>query len=382
MRRGAGWGIAIALGILAACSSFEVAPSTDLTAPDAATTTPDDGAAPITDRPPPGSLGCTAPRGLECDPLVACALTSLFAPSSNEFAFSIVTDADKVYWVTQTNAAGSGPAFDGAGVAKIHWISKRSPRERKTVTGGQQRTTSLALDGDSVYWPARAETDTNWVLRRADRDCSNLDGGSCGTGFFVNLGGDPIVDLRSMVPGQLVAATSKGTVLLIELAGKQVLRFDATGDLPALAATERSAFVASQYRLAVTEVLRAETTARGFGTVPDGGLESGIQLLATDCTTVFGLRTPEQTGERQVFVLGSAAPPAIDAIPRTFAPKAMAADARHLFVAGSGGLYVRDTSVGTPFALRAGPDIWRVAVDDDGLYYANHTTGELYMLAR
>lgn len=380
MRRRATWAILIALGIVAACSSFEVTPADDRD--DAAATPPGDSSSPSVDRSAPGSLGCTAPRGLDCDPAKGCALTSLFAPTPSEYAFSIVTDADKVYWITQTNTADSGPAFDGAGVAKIHWISKRQPRERKTVTGGQLQTTALALDGDSVYWPARAEKDTSWALRRAARDCSNADGGNCGTDFFVNLGGDPIVDLRSMVPGQLVAATSKGTVLLIDLARKQVSRLNATGDLPTLAATEQSAFAASQYRHDIAEVVRIETAFRGFGSVPDAGKESGVQFLATDCTTVFGLRTPEQTGDREVFVLGSAAPPAIGTIPRTFSPKAMAADARYLYVAGSGGFFVRDTAAGTPFALRPGPDTWRLAVDDDGLYYANHTTGELYMLAR
>lgn len=387
MRRRAPLATAIALGVLgvfAACSSFEViGPSSTNDPPDAST--PSDGAADVAFdvvRPPSGALGCTPARALDCDPVSGCTLTLLFKPAEVEWPFGIVTDAEKVYWVTQTNTQTDSPAYDGAGAAKIHWISKRGTRERKTMTGGQVRTTAAALDGDSVYWPARAENGTSWVLRRGERNCANESKDNCGTSFFVALGEEPVVDLRSTVPGHMVAATSKGTVILIDLASKQALRFPVTGDLPTLATTELSAFAASGYVHGVAEVVYAQMSSRPYDAVPDAGKQSGIGLLATDCTTLFGLRTPESTGDRDVFALGGASPRAVGTISRGFDPKTIAADARHLYVGGSAGLYVKDIAAGTPFAHRDGPEIWRIAVDDDGVYYANHTTGELYMLAR
>ena len=65
----------------------------------------------------------------------------------------------------------------------------------------------------------------------------------------------------------------------------------------------------------------------------------------------------------------------------------LAADAKYVYsgAANSGGVFVIDKSSGASSHL-AGTNVWRIAVDADGVYFGEHDqntdTGALYMLVK
>lgn len=372
------WAMMFGLAVLGACSSFQVAeapPGTDAGvdggSPDAPIGTLDASAT--------GPLGCRAPRAPGCDPATSCVVLPLSgAPNEPEFTFGITTDSASVYWVAQHT--GEGDAYNGHADATIFAIDKRGGA-RRTLATAQREATTIAVDGDSVYWVAlKTEPPTAWELRRVARDCGGDGSAACDVDAVVASVSDvAVTEVHVVAPGRLAVLTGGGQVRLVETATLGVSTPADTGARPGLATTPSAVFASSPFELNVVQVDVASGVASSLPAIPASGNESGPRFLATDCRDVFALR--DGNDARDLFRFRNGAPTLLARMDRTFDPQALAADEGYVYAAGKFGLYVVDTLKETAL-LRSYPEIWRVAVDDEGVYYGDHVTGAIYMLRK
>lgn len=376
---------ACALAILVACGSYGEEPSRP---EDAATAPTQDGTAEGG-----GPDGDAADAAAEAGPRGVCPAAKfpgtgaanerpqrvLYVPNPDAgqaYPFAITTDSDFVYWIEQRASVEASNPYDGVGVGRVLRVTRAGSSSHETafeLASNERYATALALDGDYVYWTTAGPN----TLRRVRRDCKNA---PCSAESVVPLP-QRISRLAATRDGRgLLYAQGENSVFRIEVGGNPSI-VGVPGTFPAMALTGTHFYWTAGGN---PQVGRAETT--GLSMVPEfarlGG-DAGLSVMATDCTRLWGIhgltnvltRIELDGGVSATSFVGSSVFEVI-------------ADERYVYVgsADTRDLHAYDKQSGQSAVLASG-SFWRLATDDVGTYWGEHTrmganAGTLVMLVK
>jgi|GEM_PF-3244774 len=369
-----------------ACSSFsgEDAPNgteADASPPIPTSTSTVDGSAPDATAPdgvaPLPGIGaippnCPRPPAPKCAP-DECPRRVLYTPPATPraYPFAIVTDGNYVYWVEQSNRDGHGPA-------RILRVPKTGGVAPEVIADNQMETRALVLDGEYIYW-SRAQGANSMLVRapRGCRPCGSPDERAplAAVGAFEHLVRLADGELFGLSPGRnLYRHDVKGSTLapiIVGIAGP-----------PSIAVTPEVIFAAGLYE---TRVYRVATGGGLQWTSAPAKRPSGTEgfgVLGSTCAFTVGTRGGADDAFYRINLDGGASElPVVDSAD----VYGVAADARYVYVAhaNAGGVTFFDpTSGDAPKQIVEG-DVWRLAVDGDGVYWGTHgvnASGEIMML--
>jgi hypothetical protein len=364
--------IALAAAIASACGD-DASPATS--EPDASTDATSDrstGDGDGGDDADAGDLGCrtaAAPSAKCAASPDACERKTLYISSSSTYPFAIVTDEANVYWV-------AGAAYDGTAAASILRVSKTgaSTQQATVLAQNQSRTTTLVRDGADLYWIASEANDAGGAstLRRL--------AGATGSPQDVATFSGLAERLVRVAPGVFFTVDAQGDVRRLTKDGG-VMEIDKTSTTPALA-TSKDVVFAGGGKFERVDVMPSgggspSTFFALFDAGPDGATDAalpGAHVLGADCDRMFGIRddvsalfwSPVATsGYHSTAALFDGAEDIIS-------------DEGFVYVARrKGGGVERGTRDGSGFASVYVGDVWRLAVDDDGIYWGEHAKGAL-----
>lgn len=330
---------------------------------------------------------CPAPAGGTGSP-AAWQLRKLFvAPASAKmFPFAIATDATHVTWLAQVATSANPNPYDGVGEADVLRVPKDGAGVAVTLAHGQRFARALALDGIYAYWVAHVGNVP--TLLRVERDCAV--GCAAPQAVMVFPASDPIARLARATPGILFATSDGGKLFRIDVDAPAPELVFAAADNAGLAVTSASAYVSANNLNAVARAPVVGGAGSVLAVVPapevDGGVK-GLVPIATDCNSLWAVREHSMP---QVLVL-PLSNPAMSfkylTSRLTIGAFDLVADAKYLYsgAANAGGLFVIDKTTGANSHL-AGTNVWRIAVDDDGVYFGEHDpntdTGTITMLVK
>ncbi len=359
---------------------------------------PDADAGADMDASPAPKLGvtCPPPSGPKCA-LGGCPRRAIIAaPAVPEYPFDIATDASSLYWTAQAAGDSGLDAYNGQAPARVLRHAKKAGGPAFEIAAAQPAARAIALDGSYVYWTIHDPTrpgrglGSPGVLRRARRDCSTT---PCAVEDLASIAGN-VASLSRAREGALVGVTEDGHVFVVDTTASPI-GFNASATqvdtYPAIAVTNDAAYASSALvsRYVKRLDLTTGTVLPMFAAVPDGGAgaDPGISPSTTDCDAVWGVR--KQTSKRDLFRFAVDGGPAqVTALPTAISPFAMAADASYVYFAvpDAGGVFAVDTHVGgaLPEPIATG-NVWRLAVDSDGVYWGEHGTtapGSITMLVK
>ncbi len=391
-----GLGVALAcVAAAAACESFasnEGEPTTTTTdASVESSAAPDDAGTATIDadtRPP----ACPS-RAPACNPTV-CTRRTLFESPTGASPFGTVVDSTHVYWLEQP---GGRPGYDGGDKAKLRRVSKKGDGKVEDLVRDQNKAVALERVGDVLYWATRddaAATSTLW--RTKTSSVCNVDCPAPQPVFV--LTGDHVVALRA-VGSQLFAVQGNGPVYRVDLSQTPSVSFGPLanpGKFPALTTTATHAYASA---LLDPRIVRIEPTAKqgsdvAWATVPDGGSNAGLAPTTSDCSAVWGYRRAS-AGAELVRADLDGGPISVLAAGNSIDVFGIAADARYVYVGGAngGGLLAFDKENPSARYPAQKGNVWRIAVDDDGIYWGEHSSeprndaglpsgGSIYMLVK
>lgn len=301
----------------------------------------------------------------------ACERKTLYISNQSTFPFAIVTDDANVYWIAQTGPADA--AYDGTASASIFRVAKSgtSTQQATVLAQDQSRATTLVRDGADLYWIASEVSDagSTSTLRK-------LEGAS---GAPKDVATFPGVARRLVraAPGVFFTADSQGNVRRVTKDG-MVADVDKTSTTPSLAATKDAVFAGGGQIARVSRLPVAGGAGTTFFEVPDGGPDAalpGVHVLGADCDRMFGVRDDEGS-----FFWSPAANGTLTATASAFDDAAdIASDEAFVYVAErrAGGGVFRGKRDGSGFVSLYTGDVWRLAVDADGIYWGEHAKGSL-----
>jgi hypothetical protein len=301
--------------------------------------------------------------------LPGCSVAPIYIPPVKKaFPFGITTDSISIYWVELLDDGNPGP-YDGRGVGRV----MRYPKAGGTadvLVDAQTNVTQIALDGDYVYWVA--DEVGVWKLRRVPRACV----APCASSDVMMMPSE-IGHLVRVGPGVLAAQTTGGDVYRVNTDSTIPTNLASAGaNFAGLSATNGIVFVSS----ASVPVVTAATLDGGTMlklAIPDAGPSRhvGFGSVATDCASVYGIRGPAPALPYRVDLDGSVTPfggppgfgNVFDAV----------TDGRYLYTSSvdAFGIFAFDLTVSSPTSITIAPDAsaWNLTVDDDGVYWGEHT---------
>lgn len=366
---------AFAAGVSVACGDEETPATTppDVTADggeDASTVDPGDASTSETST----SQSCktSAAPSDECSSaLAACERRTLYISNTSTFPFAIVTDEANVYWVAQNGPTDS--AYDGTASASVLRVSKTgtSTQQATVLAESQSRATTLIKDGPDLYWIVSTASDagSTSTLRRL--------AGATGTPQDVATFSGIARRLVRVAPGVFFAADNQGNVRRLTKDG-MVADIEKTSSTPSLAASKDYVFAGGGRLARVDKVPAAGGPGAPFFGIPDGTPDAalpGVHVLGADCDRMFGIRDDEGA-----FFWSPAATATYTATAATFEDgQDIASDEGFVYVAErrAGGGVFRGARDGKGFGSLYTGDVWRLAVDDDGIYWGEHAKGSL-----
>lgn len=308
----------------------------------------------------------------ECAAAVdGCERRTLYISNTSTFPFAMVTDDANVYWVAQSGPADS--AYDGTATGSVLRVSKTgaSTQQATVLADDQSRVTTLIKDGPDLYWIVSTSSDagSSSTLRTL--------AGATGSPRDVSTFSGIARRLVRASPGVFFAADNLGNVRRLTKDG-MVADVEKTSTTPSLAATKDFVFASGGQVAQIDEIRATGTTGTPFLNVPNGTPDAalpGVHVLGADCDRMFGIRDDEG-----VFFWSPSASATYSATTATFDDgQDIGADERFVYVAErrSGGGVFRGERDGKGFASLYTGDVWRLAVDDDGIYWGEHAKGSL-----
>jgi hypothetical protein len=312
-----------------------------------------------------------------------CQLRTLYLATKQEFPFGVATDTANVYWIAQAprdgGADAGAEAVRGQAKGTIRRVSKKGDATQAAVdlARDQDRATVLVLDGPDLYWIATSVTaggEATSTLRRVRNAASAACSPACPAPEDVAT--FP-AELRRLVRvgSETFFAVGRGGQLVRFAPGQGAKEVTTTGTSPSLARTESHVWAGSGQNPPI-----ARAALDGTGLEPavlslppiDASLR-GANVLASDCLDLFAVRGTELYAAR-----GGAGPLELLTDLTTNAPLDVVADERflHLAVPDTGGVY-RVSKDGTGIVRLIDGDAWRLAVDDEGVYWGEHAKGSL-----
>jgi hypothetical protein len=319
--------------------------------------------------------GCKTPAAPsdECSSaLAACERKTLYISNTSTFPFAMVTDEANVYWVAQSGPADS--AYDGTANASVLRVSKTgaSTQQATVLAENQSRATTLIKDGADLYWIVSTANDagSTSTLRRL--------AGATGSPQDVATFSGIARRLVRVSPGVFFAADNVGTVRRLTKDG-MVSEIEKTSTTPSLAASKDFVFAGGGQLARVDRLPAGGGPASTFFGVPDGASPDaalpGVHVLGADCDRMFGIRDDEGA-----FFWSPAATATYTATTASFDDgQDIASDEGFVYVAQrrAGGGVFRGSRDGKSFGSLYTGDVWRLAVDDDGIYWGEHAKGSL-----
>lgn len=318
--------------------------------------------------------GCKTPAAPSSDctaDAAACERKTLYISNTSTFPFAIVTDEANVYWVAQSGPTDS--AYDGTASASVLRVSKAgaSTQTATVLAENQSRATTLVKDGPDLYWIVSTANDagSTSTLRKLT--------GASGTPADVSTFTGIARRLVRVAPGVFFAADNLGNVRRLTKDG-MVADIEKTSATPSLAASKDFVFASGGQVLRVDRVPAAGGPGSSFFAIPDGSPDAalpGVHVLGADCDRMFGIRDDEGA-----FFWSGAASATYTATSATFDDaQDIVSDEGFVYVARrrSGGGVFRGGREGNGFGSLYTGDVWRLAVDDDGIYWGEHAKGSL-----
>lgn len=289
----------------------------------------------------------------------------LYAPlTTPAYPFAIATDSANVYWLEQVASGADQAPYDGKGVARLVRVD-RTGKTMDVLAAGQRHATALVLDGAYAYWTA-TEANGQTHLRRVPRTCAS----PC-TPEGVAVAPDEISKLVRPRKSLLFAqAEFGGAYYRIDLSAATVAfqrTTTTTSDLPGLTATLDRVFVSSLLVPSITELDLQAAPVRTLPIPQQDDASPGVSALGNDCESLWAMRAGPDVLVR--IVDGGVTP----VTGPTFGGFEIVADDRYVYVAmpNAGGLRFYERQGGA-FELLAPGNVWRVTVDDVGVYWGEH----------
>jgi len=377
--------------VLAACRAFDADPAPE-GPPDAAEVD----ARPI-DAPGPIDGGTVTEAGpVTVAPICPAASAPSWVPpiaidvlrksTGDVFPFSLVTDSTFVYWVEQVPAGPTAPdrtaARNGGGKGRIMRAPKRPAGSALPVAvelaAAPGEPIAIARDGAYVYWAEYDPVTKAASLRRVLADCA----GRCEPQSVPLFVGPSRVNRLVRAGNELFYALAATRMVRLQWGAPPELVLEPAGE-PSGAVTDTTLYVSTDQGANVW----TGSTKGGSGTshvtapAPDGGA-LGFRWLATDCKSLYAVRD-----DRDVYQLGLTfpAPPLLRfhlESPRVVYDRAI--DARFLYLTSPDGAGIKAIDLfGTgglsqpPIPIASG-DIWGLTVDDEAVYWGDHTSGTIF----
>jgi len=326
---------------------------------------------------------CPSSREWSCRPST-CEVIRLHSGDPAAFPFQIASDQGHVYWVAQDQSS-ERDSYNGRGLARIYRASKDG-REVAQLARAQTEATTIALDGDHVYWVARGDRMV-FELRRVSRRSSCQP--SCQSPEVIASfpAGVQITRLRRSRPGELLALGDVGQLYRVSVDGREpTTLIRATSHYADIAVHENTAWVGGGSSPVVARVHVSTGEDAGVLTIParDGGV--GTSRLATDCMHVYLQGHPDGTVIFRARLNASTA--------ETFFTAGtwrlmfdMAVDENFIYFAepNAGGVYALAKSGRGDLVRFASGNVWFVAADEDGVYWGEHgrsAPGAIFMLRK
>lgn len=324
---------------------------------------------------------CPAARYPSAAPALERPQRPLYVPTASAgevYPFAITTDDDWVYWLEQRASADASNPYDGNGVARVLRVSRTGTAATDAaafeLASSQRYAMGLALDGDFLYWA----TTTPNMLRRVRRDCKTA---PC------------MVEAVAMLPERIfrLASTREGRGVLFAVGENTAFRIQVGGPTGASVVALGAPGPFGALTLTSAHVYWTGGTTPAIGRADLGALDvvpeflrldgdGGLGVLTTDCTRLWGIRATDLV---RVELDGAAA-----AATSVLSPFDVVTDERYAYVgaANGQGLHVYDKQTGQAALLAAG-STWRLATDDVGTYWGEHSrqspnAGTLTMLVK
>ncbi|MBS2020107.1 MAG: hypothetical protein JST00_45020 [Deltaproteobacteria bacterium] len=324
-----------------------------------------------------GSRACTS-KGTTKD-VSTLTRGTIYAPSFSPYPFGIATDLTHVYWVEQTTDTDAGAASEGLGVGRILRATKSAGPIQQLVTD-QSQVTSLAVEGGFVYWGAGVAT--TWQLLRIPSNPS----GPAVPEAVATFGGR-IVDVRVAAAGVLLVLLVDGRTYRVDPSTRDAALILTAGASSSIAATLTHVYASSE---TIGPAVRRVTLSPPFVyeanyLVPNvGGGNVGVGKLATDCTSLW--MTHDSFTSDTIYVHDFLVPGTFE---RRFdglqTVEQIVADDKNVWVAAQTSGVVVGSRKGGAFLVVYNGAVGRIAVDDDGVYFADRaslTRGRIYMLVK
>ncbi|MBX3227489.1 MAG: hypothetical protein KIT84_14130 [Labilithrix sp.] len=397
--------LALAGGIVVACSTY--ASDDEQARPDAggavdAAASNDEPDAPSAsdDAGPDGSLALGALNPACPDPTAGTfpsrSKEVLATPPAGEveFPFEIDTDSRSVFWAAQAitiaqldeNGSAVIDAYNGLARSRIRRVSKEPGAQAETLVIEQQRTTTIALDGDYVYWPV-AISGSATAIRRVRRDCV----APCTPEPVADLDVAAVDHLQRLADGKLFfrRENKDGYLLDVTTTPPGVTKLTTTN--PFLTATTAGSdlFIGASSEDTIGRASGPTFSAFTPGwaklPAPSSGQEKGPVTLGADCTAVYAARWDDAVW--RVESDGGTFSRWLDAGADLGQLVSTSIDAHHVYLAAwnAGGVYAIDKKTRSMLTLHKG-NVWHVFADKDGVYWGEHErsveAGKLYTLRR
>lgn len=300
-----------------------------------------------------------------------CERKTLYISNTSTFPFAIVTDETNVYWVAQSGPTDA--AYDGTASGSVLRVSKTgvSTQQATVLAENQSRITTLVKDGADLYWIVSTSSDagSSSTLRKLQ--------GATGSAQDVSTFSGVARRLVRVAPGVFFAADNLGNVRRLTKDGS-VADIEKTSTTPSLAATKDFVFAGGGQLARVDKLPAGGGPGGTFFGIPDGTPDAalpGVHVLGADCDRMFGIRDDEGA-----FFWSPSASATYSPTAATFGDgQDIGADERFVYVAErkQGGGVFRGERDGKGFASLYTGDVWRLAVDDDGIYWGEHAKGSL-----
>jgi hypothetical protein len=318
-----------------------------------------------------------------------CTRRTLHEPPAARYPFDIVTDATHVYWVSQEDVVGGGDGYNGFGAARIARVPKVGGPAAE-LARNQRFAVTLALEGEQVFWTDHGIDNVSrlWSVARTAA-CDNQ---GCPSPALVGSfpPGHRIYHLRRAAGGLLVGLSEAGSVFRVQLPGAVPFSLTNTSNTnPVFAVTAEHVYAGASNVTTVTRVRLADDDVDPtWGTVPPGDAGPGAGHMVAGCEHLWVVGIPAQGSTPRpwykVPLAGGTLSPFTQA---TFHTTDVKLDARYLYASAHdmGGVFAYDTQGGGAFFPIASGNIWRVAVDDEGVYWGEHgdiATGTIRMLVK